>query len=1523
MVPPGGPAALYGFLFQILRTAEWALKIDVHAPEKTTTNVTIIAEPPGGDVDIRFPTRRLVQQFKVRDEGTWSLAEIVEKTLPDLYRAIVDEQEEVQYQFVTNGRMGAWAAAYEFFQGLGSRNPDMLNATDERLVMGDKRYSERSLLDEIVRVLREHKPAKDEDIATTRRKAWHLLARFEFVATGDFADAETSVRRLVATYVPDDAALEDKVARLRDTVFSYATSGNRSFTPDELLKAAGIEGTTFTKLTRARAAVRQVTLADMRHLLDYDRSLSVRSLRQWPGPNRLFVFSGESGQGKSWCLADLAYALMETDRGGLVVFVSATGDLDTDLTTAIQRIVRDVLDHNTAASFAQLVAHVRKTVPDLADPWLTICLDDVASSAEIIALCRARLDDWGIRVALTASPRLARHEALKARGAIIEPVPDFSDNELREFLRRHGRSWTAIPPDVRRTMRRPLLAAIFAREKEQWSPNVEYELYDACWRRLSTVREQPDHPDDVTAMLTLAADFAAGGQYPWSLKKLKQLEIDGAQQMRLESIGWLRADEHGAASIWHDRLLNWAVAENVAQDVREITNDVPAIAAIIERFWKDATTNASGRPRLTYVPMDVVWICAAREMLSTNQLAAVVRTLEPTHFSEAREFYKLLASTGSVIVPVIAQRLRELSDDDQDAHGVEVNAGMAIVLALRTSPRAAPPHIVALLRDPLPRLRDIGIRAARELPTGAYAPVLWSMLLDHDAAAATSPGDSMQGSQRHWKRSRLYGALAASVADAHEWLEKKILALETPDRDAVTLAWLLSTLANAAGRLLWLKVKDKLIASTPPEKPGGLIACIRNYGDAEEIPRLEDWLASPHDFAAPSALGALAIVAPDKALDIVGTGESSLVSHFASWWLPWLMLTRRQETLATTRARLAHDPSVAEWFRGHEHELDAETIDAFVTHLSGRLQTFLGAESVSERYLQDLAHVLRSAAHSIGIDRLRAQAASQFERRLVAAIGRLPWEETRLIPEPSDDLRVLLRRVSEQAAIEALVAALKSEGVTTIEIDSSIAYPVPDVVKALRALLHQQAAAWDRDDIPETAIRIARALALVGDDEGVIEAVWAFGPNIIDDDVAWLTGDREPMDKALVSRLLDALSSTDEAQRVRAVEGLRISRRPEFLARVLEQAAEPGASRSMRYHAIRAARDLVKRGVEVPRLAQDLVRGDCDDVRHVLAELLLASGTPASLDLLAELARKLPFDHVRDEAIVEQLVETSERGREMAELLRSHLWPFPHSPMMRNDSDAWVRLFPVIADDELRQAALDFALIESHSIDSIAVIECVASFDSDAAFDLITAALKSDRKGREVLPRYLLRFGPHHAASTLLAHLPDERVALVRWASCRVLRWSSDESIRARVREMAEDPAAAVREAAYDCAGWRGDVFTAEELRGAALNDDTFAVRIAARDALRRQLRLRQTAELRARLAASGGSDAWVYAEALTTYGDPHLLAKEDDELCIWPTLATAPRTLRNTAHKWLESRAKAIEREAESEDFLRGRSDR
>jgi hypothetical protein len=1527
VVPPGGAAAIYGFLFQILRTAEWALKIDLEAPERDAMNVTIIAEPPAGDIDIRFPQGRLVQQFKARDDGTWSLAEIVDKTMPDLYRVVADDQEKVRYQFVTSGRIGEWAPAYEFFRSLASRDPgnaplESLDASNHRFLLRGKYFSERSLFEEIIRVLREHQPAKAEEEATTHRKLWHRLSRFEFVTTGDLAEAEGKVRSLVSAYVADDGLLDDKVARLRDTVLAYAASGNRSFTPAELLREAGIEGTAFTKLPVAHATVRELTLADMRRLIGYNRSLSVRSPYKCEEWGHILVFSGESGQGKSWCLADVAYDLMDRGQGGLVVFVSASGNLTADLTTAAHRVVRDALGHNTAASFEQLTTHIKKTLPGLRDPWLTICLDDVSSSAEIIELCGARLDEWGIRVALTAGPRLARHEMLKEKNAIIEAVQDFSESELREFLVRNGRSWAVVPPDVRKTMRRPLLATIFVREAARWSPKTEYELYEACWRRLSTVREQPEHPDDLAAMLALAEDLSGGGQYPWSLKSLRTMKIDGAQQVRLEAIGWLRVDDHGAASIWHDRLLNWAVAENVAEEAREIAGNAAAIGTLLKRFWDEGDTNDGKHRRLTYVPMDVLWICASRNGLSAGQLAAVIENLEPSHLSDSAGLYSLLASLGPCIVPALAQRLRKIGTEPDDS-GLEMNVRRAILSALQMDGGKAVSHVLEMLEDSSPRLRDIGIRAAGVLPAGLYAPILWNLLVEHDVDVEKASGESTHGNGAHWKRDRIYRALAGSVSHAHEWLENQIVALESPNDDAVTFAWLLSSLATARGRLLWQKVKDKLFEFTPLDKPRGLIACIQNYHDAYEVPRLETWLSWTHDFAAPSSLGALALVAPEKALAFVITGAASIVSDFASWWLPWLMLTRREETLASARERLSYDASVAEWFRGSEHELDAVTIDGFIEHLSGQMLHFVSdSGSVSERHFQWSAHVLAAAGHSIGVDRLSAQSGTDFERNLVAAVAHLPLKETPLT-EPSVDLRMVLRRVNEKAMIEALIAALNGEDLTATEIDWAIAYPTPEVVEALRAFVLRKATKENEKWLSPKAVRAVRALALIGDDEGVVDAVWLSGSNIVDDDVAWLVREREPMNETLVARLLDALSSPDETERVRALASLGVSRRRDLIPRILDEAASPKASLTVRYHAISAARDLVERGTEIADLVESVVNGNCNDLRHVLAELLIASGTPASMNLLAVLARKLPFDHVRDEAIVECLVDRSDTGREMAALLQSHLWPFPYAPTFGNRADAWGRLFPVIADDELRQKALDSALLESNAIDSLVVIECVATFDRAAAFDLVVAALKSERKGREVLPAYLLKFDLNRAADALVSHLCDESVALVRWAICRALRWSGDQSFAARIHEMAGGRSVVVREAAYDYAGWHADIFKADDLREAALNDESFDVRIAARDAIRRRHRIRQTAELRERLIASSGSEAWMYAETLITYGDPYLLSRHEDELCVWPALQTFPAALQAQAQKWLHARSKKIEREAETEDFFRGRSGR
>lgn len=81
-----------------------------------------------------------MKQWKARsDGGTWSLAELIDEVLPDLYRAVDGSalDSSVVYRFVTEGRRGRWDNAQAFFKTLrGLPIPDQplldLDDTDQR-----------------------------------------------------------------------------------------------------------------------------------------------------------------------------------------------------------------------------------------------------------------------------------------------------------------------------------------------------------------------------------------------------------------------------------------------------------------------------------------------------------------------------------------------------------------------------------------------------------------------------------------------------------------------------------------------------------------------------------------------------------------------------------------------------------------------------------------------------------------------------------------------------------------------------------------------------------------------------------------------------------------------------------------------------------------------------------------------------------------------------------------------------------------------------------------------------------------------------------------------------------------------------------------------------------------------------------------------------------------------------------------------------------------------------------------------
>ena len=66
------------------------------------------------------------------------------------------------------------------------------------------------------------------------------------------------------------------------------------------------------------------------------------------------------------------------------------------------------------------------------------------------------------------------------------PVRDFSQLELRSFLKAHGHDWTTVAHDVRRLIVRPALAKLYlevSRHSLGYQPETEYALVQAAWNR--------------------------------------------------------------------------------------------------------------------------------------------------------------------------------------------------------------------------------------------------------------------------------------------------------------------------------------------------------------------------------------------------------------------------------------------------------------------------------------------------------------------------------------------------------------------------------------------------------------------------------------------------------------------------------------------------------------------------------------------------------------------------------------------------------------------------------------------------------------------------------------------------------------------------------------------------------------------------------------------------------------------------------------------------------------------------------
>jgi len=980
-VPPGGPSAINGVLYQML----WTLlrTMELHARNCLTdarsgeiVGTTLILEPRGGGGDLQETGKsgRTVQQLKARSGGgTWSLREVVEGVLPDLYLAVDLDQPNTRYSFITEGRIDGWRDIYEsFFRSLESRTPpadDVRSCLDDSKPLrvgkrkpdkrkadkdpfwSDEEYTELHLFDRIVSEIRKKKAISEaESVQTTQRKLWHLLSRFSVLEKQTMRSLQGQIDRSLHELID---YVEDLDKARNALLMSLAVLGSRGNADIDdaraFLAAQGLRSRPFSNWSDLRQLSHEVverTLSRLGYVPDEDvrREAARATAGEWPVEKPLLLLSGGSGQGKSWRVCALARELVS--EPGLIVLVEGARGVEEALREAARVVWRDIKGHDQELSLDRIAIRLKESHPERAARWLTLLIDGLSDPSDARELARQSWTELGIRLVVSCEPDIAASilRATPGRHAAPVTVDDFTPEELQRYLSISiGPNWPRIPGDVRDTLRRPLLARLYKEVavNEPWKYTNEYELYGRFWARLGQ-DELASKPLAKVALERLALSLLDDAPYPWFARQLADSGMDNEAIGALEKAGWLRSAPHDRFEVWHDRLLNWAVATSLINALRARVLDRETFCNHLIEAFRDE--RRFGGRRLGYVAMDVLWLLTHSTDEAGELIDAAILALEGGNYNLRETLYKrLLPTLGPALLPALFRRLRRVAVADDTLHEAQV------IHAITAVDSDVPASLAAeLLGHESRRVQRSAMRILARRPSAAALDRLWAL---HVEMKAVPERFLRQKEHEIMLYKESFNALRSCSKLDPPWIERAIERAETSPEPTLVhdLAYLLGDVQS--GSDIWRRCKTRLFRLVPTLHDRSLIANIFVHGDRDEIDWLVERVPSEVNLAGPWALKALARLAPDLAVRELPRLPIRELGPTKHWYVPELLAKRPEATRAQllSMMRAAEDPwDIAFVFQGDEDSLDEEMLDVLLSDFEHRLSSELSAPKTEE-----------------------------------------------------------------------------------------------------------------------------------------------------------------------------------------------------------------------------------------------------------------------------------------------------------------------------------------------------------------------------------------------------------------------------------------------------------------------------------------------------------------------------------------------------------------------------------------------
>ena len=1508
MTQVGGPAAINGFLYQIIHHIGWLAGVTLSGQliGEEVEDACLVLEPRnGGDARAEASGLYLVEQYKTKSDGTWSLADI-ESVLCDLRKAVPPTQSvSACYRFVTNGREGRLDTFRAFLADVrAAAGPAELDNMEKRSFRNKVHATNREYFDHVAA---ETKSATHRSTIEGSEAVYHLLSNFEMEFDAD-SDAHAAViERHLRRYAPD-LGDEGKIREhLVGVLLEKLSKGETRLDAEGINSIFRHVGLSPERLRKVASLSETMNALTQRRLmrLKYQHGHDVRSVPEWPEDKPVLLIAGENGAGKTWQLGRLLEACgQERQVATLVTSANSTEEL---LSRAARDLWQAGLGETSEKTLVAVSHFLRELLPNADAPRMIIALDDVQGVDMVRDLVRQDWGDWGMRLALTVPSTVARAIQQTDDGTVhVHTVGDFSIDELDALLSQSGQRWTDLPADLKMILRHPILAGIFLElpyTSIQSAPNSEYEIFAGHWGRIT----EKGHPGDAGLLIALANATREGKPYPLPRQMWHEIGLDSGETLaRIERCGWLRSTEDGEVAFAHERLLNWAVAKALAQQYLRGQLSDEKLGACLGGEGDDGGRRV--RARLGYVPMDVLWLLA-RDPQNTQNLARLVGHLEDSqnYGGTGEELYvHLLPTLGQSAVPILMERLKVITANSEGDYRARLIGKAFAALAKQDSVDMGE-ETGALLSAPDRDRQNVAIAALTEAPDARHLDRLWELHQQRFDAL-----QDKENSTSHIDYTACFAALRAAVARTPEWLRHRIIEADGEKERVSELGFLLNGLEHPEALAIWKETRDVLIKKVDANKPRSLLYCIARFADREQMGFVIEHISHEKDFGSSAALAALAVLDPEMALDRLFEVNQSTLYLTRNQWLPMLLRALPDQTRERIRDRVNAEPDgrriVVDLFGERPDEMDAsmlhDMLRALEKELHGHLDDTLRGEP---HWLDNPLKLLGRIARLDLLAVLEAEAGGELERM----ITKVACSRLRTNSNCRDYVRESARRVlilmCGEGITEMIRQEVESEHIWVRHGGLNWAYIREDVgvIERLAAIagrpVPRDAGGKPETELYQEFILSMNALAALGADTELVNSIWSSGMAEVPVALAHLREHRGPMPQALTGQALEILQSTEQSeealQRALVIAWLSDDIAMTPAVRAVLKRANPD-SRVAAYACI-ALQSLGDDTEEFVQLARDLLYTKENYTWGL--EALLRLGERGAEILENWLVNRYAESRADQDEHMIRLLYANQATRKQSVAIAvdrctrgESLFGCPYDIAAEADAPA------------LREQIFDkaFAARTFVTTQLLHAIEGLAKFDVSRAVEAIELGLKHHPKIERQLCWQLVRFAPEVATLKLIgAAVSIERSTMPRSVG-QALRRLEPDVVSMGIVERMQGQTVPERKVAAEVAGWVPTSTVGKALGDLADHDPSMEVRCAAITALERHRRETNVRQLIEAFPSAKPEQQWSLLIAILDAADPYLLTDHEDPLWLGTILSEGvPAAFSHHANSVLRQR--------------------